>query len=72
MKRALKAKEKAKELLSENPWVNGVGITWDSKGHPIVKVNVNHQADEDVLEKIPNRVDGVEVVVDMVGDVLLE
>ena len=72
MKRALKAKEKTKKLLSEIPWVNGIGITWDSKGRPIVKVNLNHQADEVVREKIPKRVDGVEVVVDLVGDIFLE
>lgn len=72
MKRALKAKDKTKKLLGEVPWISGIGITWDSEGRPIVKVNVNHRADKAVRKKIPKRVDGVPVVVDTVEDIFLE
>jgi hypothetical protein len=72
MKRALKAKEKAKELLDEVPGISGIGISWDSKGRPIVKVNLHQEAEKAVRKKIPKTVDGIRVKVEMVGDIFLE
>ena len=72
MKRALKAKDKAKELLREVPGISGIGVSWDAEGHPILKVNVHQQADEEVRKRIPQEVEGVRVKVEMVGDVFLE
>jgi hypothetical protein len=72
MNRALKAKDKAKKLLGDLPGISGIGITWDSKGRPIVKVNLHHQAGKAIRKKIPKSVDGIRVKVETVEDIFLE
>ena len=72
MKRALKAKEKAKELLSEVPWVSGIGVGWDKRGRPLIKLNLHQDADKSTRMRIPKKVEGVRVKVERVEDISLE
>ena len=72
MKRALKAKDKTKKLLGDFPGISGIGVGWDAKGHPILKVNIHQDAEEAVREVIPSSVDGIPVEVETVEDIFLE
>lgn len=72
LEQALKAKEKAKELLREVPGISGIGVGWDKRGRPLVKVNLHHKADKATRKKIPKSVDGVRVEVELVEDIFLE
>jgi hypothetical protein len=57
------AKRKACELLSDVPGVNGIGIAVLDGGYG-VKVNLRHA---DARAAIPEEIDGVRVVVDVIG-----
>ena len=72
MKRALKAKDKVKDLLHEVPWISGIGVGWDKKGRPLIKVNLHQDADKATRKRIPKKVDGVRVKVERVEDISLE
>jgi len=66
LERARAAKEKAKRLLADVPEVNGVGLGMRG-GEYVVKVNVTRPPTD--AEAIPRDLDGVPVVVDVVGDI---
>jgi len=72
MKMALQAKEKVREILRGLPGINGVGVTWDAEGQPCVRVNVDFEIDESDRLKIPSRMEGVPVLVEVTGHAQME
>ena len=72
MKAALQAKERVRELLKGLPGINGVGVTWDDEGRPCVRVNVDVAIGEEDRLKIPARVSGVPVLVEVTRDIHFE
>jgi hypothetical protein len=63
---ARKAKEKTKELLSQSSAVVGIGIIRVADGYG-VKVNLETEAPGDL--KLPASIDGVPIVVDVIGKI---
>ena len=61
------AKEVLKEQLGRPPWRRGIGIGGE-RGNYCVKGDVR-AATEEVRAAIPGTVEGVEVIVDEVGDI---
>ena len=72
IKMALQAKEKVREMLKDLPGINGIGVTWDDEGHPCVRVNVDFEIDESDRRKIPSRVQGVPILVEVTGHAQME
>ncbi|MGH9762975.1 MAG: hypothetical protein ACREDR_45950 [Blastocatellia bacterium] len=72
VKAALQAKEIAKEILKGLPGVNGIGITWDDRGQPCVRVNVESEITEESRKKIPASVEGVPVLVQRINAIRTE
>jgi hypothetical protein len=72
MKRALHAKEKIREILRDLPGINGIGVTWDDKGQPCVRVNIDFEIKESDRKKIPSLIEGVPVLVEVVGQAQME
>ncbi|HJQ41098.1 MAG TPA: hypothetical protein VKB93_28510 [Thermoanaerobaculia bacterium] len=62
---AERAKAKAIELLASNPAVNGIGIAVLECGYG-VKVNLRYA---DTHAAIPEEIDGVRIIVDVIGGV---
>ena len=72
MKAALEAKEEAKRVLRGLPGVNGIGLTWDKKGEPCVRVNVDYEISEETRKKIPASLRGVPILTQRVGRISVE
>ena len=72
MKAALEAKEEAKRVLSGLPGVNGIGLTWDKKGEPCVRVNIDYEISEETRRKIPASLRGVPILTQKVGRISAE
>lgn len=72
MKRALQAKEKMREILRDLPGINGIGVTWDDKGQPCVRVNVDFEIKELDRQKIPPLIEGVPVLVEVTEQARME
>ena len=72
MKAALEAKEETKRLLKGLPGVSGVGVTWDKKGEPCVRVNIDYEISEESRKKIPSSVRGIPILTEKVGRILAE
>jgi hypothetical protein len=62
---ARNAKSKLRKLLRNIPDVNGIGLTSSEYGYAL-KVNLRRALDADA---IPDNVDGVPVIVDVVGNI---
>lgn len=72
MKAALQAKEETKEILKGVPGVNGIGLAWNDRGEPCVRVNIDSQISEESRKKIPAIVQGVEILTQEIGRMTLE
>lgn len=72
MKTALQAKEKTREILKDLPGINDIGITWDDSGQPCVRVNIDNEIKEADRRRIPPRVSGVPILVEITGGAQLE
>lgn len=72
MANVFQAKEKLQNFLGDAPGINGIGITWDSEGNPCVRVNVDFEIQEKVLQRIPAKIDGIKVLIAQVGQIELE
>jgi hypothetical protein len=66
IERARAAKKKAQQLLAGIPEVRGVGVGMRG-GQYVVKVNVTRPPAD--AKAIPRDLDGVPVVVDVIGDI---
>jgi hypothetical protein len=72
MKAALQAKEETKEILKGLPGINGIGLTWNDEGEPCVRVNVDSQISEESRKKIPDFVQGIQILTQEVGRITAE
>jgi hypothetical protein len=72
MQAALQAKEVMKEMLRDLPGINGIGVAWDKKGEPCVRVNVDFEISTASRNKIPSFVEGVPVLVEEMGRIQTE
>lgn len=72
MTRVLEAKRETARILEGVPWINGIGISWDDRGRPCVKVNLDARADDEIRRRIPERVKCVPVIVHLTTDIRLE
>ena len=72
MKAVLEAKKEAMKILKGLPGVNGIGLTWDEKGEPCVRVNVYHETSEETRKKIPASVRGVPILTEEIGKITTE
>jgi len=66
LEQARAAKRKAKELLQAFTMVNGIGVTSGPSGYA-VKVNLERSTTPG--EQIPEEIDGVPVVIEIVGPI---
>lgn len=66
------AKEKVKNMLREVPGIKGIGITWDDDGQPCVLVNVEFGIIEANRHKIPDKINGIPILVSEVSNIHLE
>ena len=62
------AKETLKKRLGRPSWLRGIGISRNERGDYVVKVNVAVES-ADIRETVPRLVEGVEVQIDVVGDI---
>jgi hypothetical protein len=72
MQHALTAKEKVRRMLASVPGISGVGVSWAETGEPCVRVNVRDGLAPGLRRKIPARIDGVDVQVEVAGEITLE
>lgn len=72
MKEALSAKQEMKEILKGVSGITGIGITWDEKGQPCVRVNIDVSISRHDRNKIPSEVGGVPVCVETVSGIQME
>jgi hypothetical protein len=72
IKAVLEAKEEAKKILEGLPGVDGIGLTWDEKGEPCVRVNVDYEISEETRKKIPASVHGVPILTEEIGKIRAE
>ncbi|MFN7963842.1 MAG: hypothetical protein U0002_21440 [Thermoanaerobaculia bacterium] len=66
LERARRAKEKGKQLLGSLASFSGIGLT-QREGHYAVKVNFETEPDNEAA--IPQEIDGVPVVFEVVGQI---
>lgn len=72
MKDAIKAKKKMQKMLKGISGINGIGITWDERGKPCVRVNVSFDIDKVNRSKIPPHIDNVKVKIESIDHIELE
>lgn len=61
---ARNAKEKAKEIFSRFGFINGVGLTRQGEGYA---VKVNFASEPRDRSDMPNAIEGIPVIIDVVG-----
>lgn len=69
MKEALRAKEQTKELVRDVPGISGVGIAWDERGEPCIRVNVEQSMSDVTRRQIPAQVNAVPIKIEAVGPI---
>ncbi len=65
---AKEAKDALRVQLGPRTWLRGIGIGFDDSNEHFVKVNVYELTDE-VRAVVPNEVNGVRVLIDVVGNI---